>query len=123
MTVGRAEAPDDVEAWGDLELPPDRLIVLQQVANALEFVPLFVDQVLAFVVDHAQSVDHTRPLVLVDTDLRDAAWRINFKRLLGLILLLSETSAFGSHQWASQSAREAQPHLKQVRCHAQLDAT
>ena len=99
-------------AWRDFKLPPDSLIVLQQVADALEFVPLLVDQVLTLVVNDAQPVDHSCSLVLVYADLRDAARRVNFKRLLGLILLLRESSAFGSHQWASKPAREAQPDLK-----------
>ena len=111
-----------MEARGDLELPPDGLLVLQQVANALKLVPLLVDQILALVVDDAQAVDHARALVLVEGDLGDSPRWVDLKRLLRLARALLKPGSLSTHERTPEPAREAKPHLEQVRRHAHLDA-
>ena len=107
---------------GDLKLPPGRLLVLQQVANALKLVPLLVDQVLALVVDDTQAVDHPRALVLFERDLGDSPRWVDLKRLLRLARSLLQPGSLSAHERAPEPAREAKPHLEQVRRHAHLDA-
>ena len=107
---------------GDLELPPRRLLVLQQIANALKLVPLLVDHVLALVVDDAQAVDHSRALVLIERDLGDAPRWVDLKRLLRLARPLLQPGSLSAHERTPEPAREAKPHLEQVRRHAHLDA-
>ena len=107
LPICRAETADDLVTLRNLELSP-RCLILQEVADVGEFVPLLINHGLTFVIYNSKPVYHSRLLVLIDVDLCDAFGGVNFERLLRVRRTLTlQTSAFRSQQGTSEATREA----------------
>ena len=47
-------------------------LVLKEIADGAELVPVFINHLVPFVVVDAEAIDHTTALVLINEDLTDA---------------------------------------------------
>ena len=71
LTVGRPVAANELVATRDLVVSPHGL-VLKEIADGAELVPVFINHLVPFVVVDAEAIDHTTALVLINEDLTDA---------------------------------------------------